>query len=264
MSNDTLGTSALQTTNDTAELAHEASDLMGAAKSITVTDPESYKRAGAFFSSIKNKIKEVEAERTKRVKPLNDTVKLINSDFKAITEQLEAVLKVVEAPMLAFQREEDRKRREAEEAARKERERIEAEARAKTEAERLKLEQARKEAEEARKAAESGDAFEAALAEEQAEAAEREAEAARKAIEDGIREAAMAKQAVVADAPAKVTAAGTSLRKTWKFRVINPDLIPRALMIPDEQALGLIARTDKENAVVSGVEFYAVDSIGGR
>ena len=264
MSNATMGTSALQTTDETQELIHEASDLLAAAKAIQVKDAEGYKKAGAFFASIKTKIKEVEAERTKRVKPLNDTVKLINSDFKAITEQLEAVLKVVEVPMLAFQREEDRKRREAEDAARKERERIEAEARAKAEEERRKLEQALKEAEEARKAAAVADPFEAALAEEQAEESEREAEAARRAIENSIREAAMAKQAVVADAPVKVTAAGTSLRKTWKFRVVDAALIPRQYLIPDEQTLGLIARTDKETASIPGIEFYAVDSIGGR
>ena len=268
MSIQTLGTSALapQEKEEAESYRVEANGLLEAAKSIRVVDADSYKVAGHFFAEIKAKIKEIEAARVRRVKPLNDTVKLLNEDFNGVKAQLESILKVVEAPMLAFQREEERKRREAEEAARKERERIEAEARAKAEEERRKLEQARRDAEEAARAAAEAaeDPFEAALAQEEAARKEAEAEAARKAIEDSLREAALAKNAVVVDAPAKITAAGTSLRKAWKFRIVDASLIPRGYLIPDEQALGQIARTEKEAASVPGVEFYAVDSIGGR
>lgn len=263
----TLGTSALapQEREETESFRVEASGLMESARAIRVNNADEYRSAGRFFSEIKSKIKEIEAARVKRVKPLNDTVKLINDDYKSLQAQLEAVLRVVEAPMLAFQREEERKRREAEEAARKERERIEAEARAKAEEERKRLEAERKAAEEARAAAAAAeDPFDAALAEEEAEHREAEAAAARQAVEDSLRAAALAQNAVVAAVPAKVTAAGTSLRKTWKFRIVDAALIPRGFLVPDETALGLVARTEKENANVPGVEFYAVDSIGGR
>jgi hypothetical protein len=259
------GTAALAPQDETQELKQEASGLMEAARSIVVTDAESYQKAGSFFATIKSKIKEVEAERTKRVKPLNDTVKLINSDFKAITEQLEAVLKVVEKPMLDFQREEERKRREAEDAARKERERVEAEARARAEEERQRIEAARLEAEKAaQEAANASDPLDALLAQEAAESAAQAEAAAREAAAQAMRDAATARQAVTVDAPAKVTATGTSLRQNWKFRIVDADAIPREFLTPDEKRIGEIARTMKESASIPGVEFFAEMSIGGR
>lgn len=258
----TLGANAL-VVSQTDELQTEANGLMEHAKSITVKTHDDYQKAGAFFASIKAKIKEVEAERTKRVKPLNDTVKLINADFKGIADQLEAVLKVVEKPMLDFKREEERQRREAEEAARKERERLEAEARAKAEAEMAAARKAREEAEAARKAmTHADDPLSAVLAEEEAAEAERRALEQAEAAKDALRD--IARVNVTVDAPAKTTAAGTSFRKTWSFEIEDADAIPRALMIPDEKALGLIARTDKEDAKVPGVRFFAIESIGGR
>ena len=261
------GTSALaaQPDDETQALRTEANGLLEYAKGLRVIDADSYRAAGHFFADIKAKIKEVEAARVKRVKPLNDTVKLINEDYKALTAQLEAVLKVVEAPMLAFQREEDRKRREAEEVARKEAEARAAEARAKAEEEMRRLEAERKAAEEARQAAETAQSPVAAfLAQEEANRATAAAEAAMEAAKDNLRQAAMAGQSVAAVIPPKVTAAGTSLRRTWKARVVDVNAVPREFLIPNEQLLGQIAREQKENASVPGVEFYTVDSIGGR
>ena len=261
------GTSALQLQempqDDTAPLKAEANDLMTAARSIVVKTPEDYSRAGAFFATIKSKIKEVDVARTARVKPLNDTVKLINADFKAISDQLEAVLKVVEAPMLTFKREEERQRREAEEAARKERERLEREARERAEAERRRLEEIRLEQERlAAQAQAIQNPFQKLLAEKQLEATKQaEAEAVQNTT-DALREAAMV--TVVADAPVKATAAGTRCNTNWKFRVVDAALIPREFMQPNEQLLGQIARTQKESAKIPGVEFFPEMKIGGR
>jgi len=192
-------------------------------------------------------------------------VKLINADYKAITDQLELVLRILEAPRLAFKREEERQRREAEEVARKERERVEAEARARAEEERKRLEEARSKQEEAESLVQSAsNPFEAFKAENAVQAAASQVEGARQATEDALREAAMAPMSVPVLAPPKVTAAGTSFRKNWKFRIVNVGLVPREFMIPNEQMLGQIARTAKENANVPGVEFYAEESIGGR
>lgn len=235
----------------TKDLNAEASSLLESARTIRVTDADSYKQAGAFFANIKGKIKEVEAARTARVKPLNDTVKLINSDFKGITEQLEAVLKVVEVPMLAFQREEERKRREAEAAAAAERKRLEDEARAKAE-------------EELQKAMEAKAAAQQATNPVAAYVAEQQARAAAEAAQSNYREMAMAAQQVQVVVPARVTAAGTSLRKTWKFRITDINQVPREFLVPNEQMLGAVARSQKESANIPGVEFYAEESIGGR
>jgi len=261
------GTSALQLQTlpqeDTAPLKAEANDLMAAARALVVKDADDYRKAGAFFSSIKGKIKEIDAARTARVKPLNDTVKLINADYKAISDQLEAILKVVEAPMLAFKREEERQRREAEEAARKEQERIEREKHEAAEAERRRLEGIRQEQERvAAQAQEAQNPFQKLVAVKQlAQLQEQEAQAVE-SVKDNLREAAMV--TVVADAPVKATAAGTRCNTNWKFRVVDVALVPREFMQPNEMLLGQIARTQKENAKVPGIEFFPELKIGGR
>jgi len=235
----------------TKALTAEATGLMEAAQEIRVFDADSYKQAGSFFASIKAKIKEVEAERRKRVDPLNQTVKVINADYKGITDQLEAVLKVVEPRMLAFQREEERKRQEAEAAAAAEKKRLEDEAREKAQAAEQVAIQATQAAQQAT------NPVAAYVAQEKARVAMEEAQS-------GYREMAMAGQAVQAVIPPKVTAAGTSLRKTWKFRITDINQVPREYLLPNEQMLGALARSAKESACVPGVEFFAVDSIGGR
>lgn len=262
------GTSALATQEDpqAQALRTEANEMLAAARSVKVDTADDYARAGKFFASIKTKIKEIETERRRRVDPLNATVKIINADFKAITDQLEMVLKVIEAPMLNFKREEERIRREAEEAARKERERIELEARERAAEEARKAEEARRAQEQALQAAQqAANPVAAYVAQEQARQAEEAAQAASAAAQDAIREAGTVDRLVPVVAPPKATAAGTSFRKTWKAEVVDPLLIPREYLMPNEQLLGQIAREQKENAPnIPGVRFYAVESIGGR
>jgi hypothetical protein len=245
----TVGNLALSHEEEPSAFKAEANVLLEAAKGITVKTADDYQSAGRFFAHVKSKIKEVEAERTKRVKPLNDTVKLINADYKAISDKLEAICRAVEVPMLAFKREEERLRREAEEAARKERERLEAEAK---EAARIEMEKAQK----AREAVtQAEDPFEAALAEEEANAA---LENAKEAIRD------IRRVDVPVDYVPNTVAAGTSFRKNWTFEVIDASLIPREYLIPDEKRIGELARSFKEKADIPGVRFYARESIGGR
>jgi len=53
--------------------------------------------------------------------------------------------------------------------------------------------------------------------------------------------------------------AGIQFRKVWRYNIINEKLIPREYLMVDEKKLGELARTEKENANVPGVEFYADD-----
>ncbi len=59
----------------------------------------------------------------------------------------------------------------------------------------------------------------------------------------------------------KLDLGGTHVKKTWKARVIDPDKVPdkwgnHRLKIVDEAKLNEIARFEKGNAQIEGVEFY--------
>ena len=54
---------------------------------------------------------------------------------------------------------------------------------------------------------------------------------------------------------------GVSMVKQWKFRVVNPALIPREYMVPDETKIGGVVRALKDQAHIPGVEIYSVDSV---
>jgi hypothetical protein len=53
-----------------------------------------------------------------------------------------------------------------------------------------------------------------------------------------------------------VKTAGVASQQTWKFRIENPELIPREYLIPDEKVIGQIGRALKEKANIPGVQFY--------
>lgn len=54
---------------------------------------------------------------------------------------------------------------------------------------------------------------------------------------------------------------GVNMRKEWKFRIINPALIPREYLIPDEKKIGQIVRALKEQTKIPGIEVYSDDNI---
>jgi len=57
---------------------------------------------------------------------------------------------------------------------------------------------------------------------------------------------------------------GISMRKVWKFRVDDPEAVPRDFLCLDEKKLGAYARAMKEMAKVPGVTFYSEDSVAVR
>lgn len=106
------------------KLVTTVASLTEVAGYVTVTNATELGNATDLVKLIKTRWKEIEAERTALVKPLNDTVSRINSRFKSILAPLEAAETTVKGKMLAFQQEEARKaeaaRKEAEEKARRE------------------------------------------------------------------------------------------------------------------------------------------------
>jgi len=57
---------------------------------------------------------------------------------------------------------------------------------------------------------------------------------------------------------------GASVRKTWKYRIVDPNMIPREYLVPNETLIGGIARTMKEKASIPGIEFYSEASASLR
>jgi hypothetical protein len=53
---------------------------------------------------------------------------------------------------------------------------------------------------------------------------------------------------------------GTVIRKNWKFRIVNADLIPKQYLTPDEKAIGAHGRALGEKASIPGIEFFADES----
>lgn len=103
----------------------------------------------------------------------------------------------------------------------------------------------------------------------QREEEERRLEEAARLEKDGRQEEAEALieepvPAPVVVVPKPAAPAGVSTRKVWRFRVINPKAIPLEFMKPDEQKLGAYARSMKEQALVTGVEFYDEASVAAK
>jgi hypothetical protein len=65
--------------------------------------------------------------------------------------------------------------------------------------------------------------------------------------------------------PAKKTIPfNASIREDWTFEVTEPELVPRQFLIPNEKALGVVAREQKENASIPGVRFFAKRGFNAR
>lgn len=241
----------------------EAMAVLTQAKTVIVTNDEEYRAAGASFATIKAMLKNLEARRVAITGPINQSLKLINEGFKRPKETLERALAHYEAPMIDFQREQDRIRRAAEETARRERERLEAEAREAARAAFEESERLRKQAEQAQAAAATAaDPFEQLLAEQAAEEAQSQADAKLEEAKEGIRESRRVE--VPAPYVPVARAAGTAVRRPWKFEITDPTLIPREYLIPDEKKIGELARSLKEKAAIPGVAFFEDMAIGGR
>ena len=105
-------------------------------------------------------------------------------------------------------------------------------------------------------------------------------EVRRRAEDEQLREAAAAEKAgdkataqAILDAPTMVApvipasvvpkVAGFSVREDWKWRVVNPALIPREYLIVDSARVGGVVRSMKDQTRIPGIEAYpmSVESV---
>jgi hypothetical protein len=89
-----------------------------------------------------------------------------------------------------------------------------------------------------------------------------EAAALERAGEHDLADAVM-EEAIAAPLPVVVLAddvtAIQKFRRSWKWRLVKPELVPREFLIVDTVRLNKYATAMRESAQVPGVEFYPVD-----
>lgn len=59
------------------------------------------------------------------------------------------------------------------------------------------------------------------------------------------------------ETPHYVAPKDAGLRTTWKFRIVDPNLIPREYLTPDLVKIGAVIRSTKGTLTIPGIEAYA-------
>ena len=211
----------------------EANSMLVMAKNYAIENQPMMACAAEDLRGIKTKFKELEAQRTGLVNPLNKVVKDINALFKPALESLETAERVLKGAMSNYIALEERKameaRRKAEDEARAIRQQAEAEARAIAE-----------------QAAKASGAERAAL----------EAEAQAK------QEEALVVAAAPVAAPVKTE--GVSYRDDWDFEIVDVAKIPREYLIPDEKKIRAYVKAMKESSGIDGVRVFSKKVVASR
>lgn len=204
------------------DVAERALSVPEKAQGIIVVDNETYGQAGEVLTVIKVLRKEINAA----FDPIISKAHAAHKEAVAQKKKAEAPLVEAEAyikPQIAGYLKEQERKRQEEEA-------------------RLRLE-AKKKADE--------DKLKAALAAEKAGDNE-EAEAI-------ISDPTPVPPVVLVKSTPKLE--GVSVKKIYKFRITDPNKVPRMYMMPDEKTIGAVVRSTKGAVQITGVEIYAEDSV---
>jgi len=62
----------------------------------------------------------------------------------------------------------------------------------------------------------------------------------------------------------KLKLKGVSIRKIWKFKITNANIVPAIYWKIDMQEIGQVGRESKGQAKIAGVEFYSEDVVASR
>lgn len=212
-------------TIEAQQLAVDAAAMLGQYQAYSVISNESLLMADNDLSRIKEKLKQMDEERKRMTRPLDETKARIMDFFRKPTEMLNQAREAINKAMTAYRQEQERIRLKQESDLR---------------------EIARKAEEKKRKALE-------------ARAAKAEASGKADKAED-LR--AKAQEVFVPTPVVQSTVAETKNkpRQIWKYRVKDINLVPREHMIVNDLAMGQIARATKGTLSIPGIEFYSEDS----
>lgn len=223
-----------------------AKSLSGTISAIAVKNNEDYAKSTDQLKEIKAASKKLEEAKKAMLAPFNDVVTRIRAMFKGPEDALTNAEAHLKRSALTYYNEQER--------LRKEQERLQQEALRKAEQEkRDREERERKAAEEAAKTKP------APVEEDEWAVPSMDEPEAPAPIVGEVMPVEVAIPMVTA-APPKIS--GISIRKKWKCIIVDPTLIPREYMMPNEKALEAYAQSMKENAKLPGCEFEEVSNMG--
>jgi hypothetical protein len=211
-------------------VADEALAWPDRAKAAVITDADTYATACGLLLGIKDLRKKIAETFDPHVRRAHEAHKALvkeKADAEAPLTQAEVILK---GALTAYDREQERLRQE-------EQRRIDEAAR--REAERLALEQA------------------AALEAE----GHATGDAAMVAEAHAIIDAPIAPVPMAPAVKATPKVAGVALRKSWAFRIVNANLVPRQYHVIDESKIRGVVRSLGQAANIPGVEVYEETSV---
>ena len=224
---------ATAATNPSIEQQLEMSGIKAVqtARELTITSQEDYEKSAGYLTGIKTRMRQVTEYWKGPKQAAQKAHKELVEREKQMLKPLEEAERIIKRTMLNYQAAVEKARREAE-----------AEARRRQEEEAMRL------VEQAADAEAKGDDQAAAIS---------------MAMAEMVSEMPAAPQM---DTP---SAAGTSIRKAWKARVIDPALVPAyyngmEIRTINMSAMNSIAKMSKGTAQIPGVEFYQESSLGVR
>jgi len=232
MENNTI-TATEAVTNPTIEQQLEQSGQLAvqSAMELKIVSQEDYEKAGKYLVGIKTRTKQIQDYWRGPKQAAAAAHKEIVDKEKQMLARLKEAEKIIKQSMLTYQAAVEKARLEAEKAARKKQQ---------EEAERLFNEAAKAEA--------AGDDHGAAI---------------------GMAMAEMVSDMDAAPQVAQPAAAGTSVKKTWKARVTDPQAVPAyfngmELRTINMSVLNNMAKMSKGTMSVPGVEFYQESNLSVR
>lgn len=276
---------------DTSALASQVNMTADVATAIVIRDASTYKFAADAFLGFKEMRAKVDAELDPLIKRAHEMHVAMLAKKREHTAPLDAAEKILREKIRVYQLEQERLR-VAEENARREEARRKEEERQRIEAAILEEEAAAQRAAVlamdaaavAKIATLQSDAAQAGeIDPDMAAEAEIAATEASHVIAAELRAAA---GPMLADAQAKVAlaaevratpiaapvvvvessvpkVAGIATKTVWKFRVSNPDIVPREFLAVNEQAIRSVVLALKDRAKIPGVEVYSTQEIAG-
>lgn len=219
---------------DILKFKSDAADIAKYADAVTIETPDDERIAADVLAKIRLTTREMDDMRDATVRPFNELVKRVNALFKGPSTELAAASATINSKVIAYRNAVEQRRRDA---FRAEQERIDRE--------RAERDAARREAEQV---------FGTTIAPPPAPT-----------------------PPPPPVAPPNVTTSGTGARihtrRVWKWRVVNPGMVPPGMCSPDPDKLDAALRSyaaatkpepgKVDASVVSGVEFYVHETIVG-
>lgn len=203
--------------NQESQIKNEALSLQKTAETMLINSSEEYQIATEFLIKCRQSRKKIDEFCDPVISAAHDAHKAALAQKRKLTDPVLVAEKIITPKINAYRQEQDRIRR--------------------AEEERLRLE-AQKKAEEERLA----------------QAIEAEKQGDQLSADILVETPVVAAPVFVAPTVPKVE--GISDREVWKFKVVNPALVPNEYKIIDESAIGKVVRALKDRTSIPGIQVY--------